>query len=63
MPRNRRPSGESLGGYSSLEDWIDGAPSIEMKEDAVGLGRYGKVLTVLFSEEPLPDDDDLDDED
>lgn len=48
------------GGYSSLEDWLDGAPSMEMCEDAVGLGRYNKVLTVLFSETPLPDEDDND---
>jgi len=45
-------------GYSSLSEWIDGALDIEMKEDAIGLGSYGRVLTVLFSEEPVPDEED-----
>lgn len=45
-------------GYSLLSEWIDGAPDIEMKEDAISLGDYGRILTVLFSEEPLPDEDD-----
>ena len=41
--------------------WFDDAPSHEMSEDVVGLGDYGKTLTVLFSEDPLPDADDDDD--
>lgn len=52
------------GGYSTLDDWFDGVPSgIEMKEDVVGLGTYGRTLTVLFSDDALPDDDDGGDDD
>lgn len=49
--------------WTSLDAWFDGAPAIEMKEDVIGLGTYGKTLTVLFSsnaidtEEPEHDDD------
>ncbi len=49
-------------GWTKLHHWIDGAPSIEMKEDVVGLGSYSKTLTVLFSEEIVEeteDDEDL----
>lgn len=48
--------GRKAGGFTSLDDWFDGAPRLEMKEDVVGLGRYGKVLTVLFTNEALEDD-------
>ena len=41
---------------------IDGAPEFEMQEDVVGLGSYGRVLTVLFSDEAMPDESDEDDE-
>ncbi len=30
-----------------LSDWFDKAPAIEVLEDAIGLGTYGRVLTVL----------------
>jgi hypothetical protein len=36
-----------------LDEWFDGAPQIEMNEDVVGLGNYGKTLTVLFTDEDL----------
>ena len=42
---------------SMLDDWLDGAPRIEVKEDVVGLGQYGKVLTVLFTDEPIEPED------
>lgn len=45
-------------GFSMLDDWFDGAPRIEMKEDVVGLGHYGKTLTVLFTAESLDDEED-----
>ncbi len=48
-------------GSSLLSEWLDGAPQVEMKEDVIGLGHYGKTLTVLFTEEPVeadPDDED-----
>lgn len=53
-------------GGSMLVEWLDGAPRIEMKEDVVGLGHYGKTLTVLFtdaeveSEDPDEEDDSFD---
>jgi hypothetical protein len=48
---------------SLLSDWFDGPHDIEMNEDVVGLGRYGRTLTVLFTSEVLPDEDDRFDED
>jgi len=36
---------------SSLRLWFENAPDIEMKEDVVGLGHYGKTLTVLFADD------------
>ncbi len=50
-------------GFTSLDDWFDGAPRFEMKEDVVGLGHYGKTLTVLFTNEALEDDEDEETED
>lgn len=46
--------------WTTLDLWFDGAPVIDMKEDVVGLGTYGKTLTVLFTDEALPDEDDSD---
>lgn len=34
---------------------------VEMKEDIVGLGTYGKTLTVLFTDEAIEDDESEDD--
>jgi hypothetical protein len=50
--------GRQQATYASLDDWFDGAPQMEVSEDIVGLGRYGKTLTVLFSPEPISDEDD-----
>ena len=46
-----------------LDDWFDGAPQVEVNEDVVGLGSYGKTLTVLFTDEDLESEDDYNDED
>jgi hypothetical protein len=43
-------------GTSNLQDWFGGPLSVEISEDAVGLGSYGKILTVLYGIE-LPDED------
>ena len=43
---------------SLLSDWFDGAPDVEMMEDVVGLGRYGRTLTVLFTPECIDSDED-----
>lgn len=44
--------------WTNLDEWFDGAPSLEMKEDVAGLGGYGKTLTVLFTNKPIVDEDD-----
>ena len=50
-------------GTCSLDDWFDGAPQVEVNEDVVGLGSYGKTLTVLFTDEDLEDDEESEDDD
>jgi len=53
--------GAKANGFSMLDDWFEGAPRLEMKEDVVGLGNYGKTLTILFSDEEVEevDEDDV----
>jgi hypothetical protein len=55
--------GKQEGGWSSLDDWFDDAPQVEMKEDVVGLGRYGRTLTVLFTAEAIGGDEEDESED
>jgi hypothetical protein len=43
----------TASGYTTLDDWFDG-PDIEMSEEVIGLGEYGRTLTVLHAES-LPD--------
>lgn len=45
-------------GTADLSLWFDGAPDVEMMEDAFGLGSYGKTLTVLFTTESIDDEAD-----
>lgn len=54
--------GERIQESSELQDWFGGRQSIELMEEAVGLGKYGKTLTVL-SDIALPDDEEDDDDD
>ena len=49
-------------GSCNLDDWFDSAPQVEVNEDVVGLGSYGKTLTVLFTDEALEDDENEDDD-
>lgn len=43
---------------SNLQHWFGGRRSIEISEDVVGLGRYGKTLTVLYDIDiPAPEDE------
>ena len=52
---------EQAEGCCSLRDWFENADDVEVKEDVVGLGHYGKTLTVLFADElPTEEDDDGD---
>ena len=46
-----------------LDVWLDGAPQVEVNEDVIGLGSYGKTLTVLFTDEDFEDEDDGDEDD
>ena len=49
-------------GSCFLDDWFDGAPQVEVNEDVIGLGSYGKTLTVLFTDEALDEDEEDDDD-
>jgi hypothetical protein len=44
---------------SSLDAWFDGGASAELNEEVIGLGDYGKTLTVLWADS-IPDQDELD---
>ncbi|TRZ57849.1 MAG: ImmA/IrrE family metallo-endopeptidase [Rhodocyclaceae bacterium] len=46
---------------SNLQDWFGGRRSIEISEDVIGLGSYGKTLTVLY-DITLPDAEDEEEE-
>ncbi len=44
---------------SNLQDWFGGRRSIKISEDVIGLGRYGKTLTVLYNiDVPAEDEED-----
>ena len=59
----RVAGGEMATSSCLLCEWIPSAPTnIEVQEDAVGLGSYGRALTVLYVPE-LPDADDSVDSD
>ena len=46
---------------SNLQDWFSGGRSIEISEDIIGLGSYGKTLTILYDiDVPEPEDEDDD---
>jgi hypothetical protein len=55
-------SGERLEGESTLQDWFGCDLQYELYEEAIGLGQYGKTLTVL-SLESIPDQEEIDEED
>ncbi len=46
--------GKRVRSTSSLDTWFDGRSDAELNEDVVGLGEYGKTLTVLWAD-ALPD--------
>jgi hypothetical protein len=46
---------------SNLQQWFGGQRSIEISEDVVGLGSYGRTLTVLY-DIAISDDDEEEDE-
>lgn len=54
-------NGARIEETSNLQSWFGGHRSIEISEDVVGLGRYGKTLTVLYDID-LPEPEDEEDE-
>lgn len=44
---------ENVESTSCLSEWWEGAPVHEMNEDVIGLGKYGKTLTILFTQEEI----------
>lgn len=48
-------NGEKENGLSSSMDWFGGERDFEIMEEVVGLGSYGKTLTVLTITEDLED--------
>jgi hypothetical protein len=59
----RVKAGAKAEGWTHLDLWLNGAPEAKVKEVVVGLAGYEKALTVLFTEDALPDEDDPDDSD
>ena len=54
-------TGASKEGICNLQDWFGGPWRAELFEEVVGLGSYGKTLTVLSTTESL-DQEDLDED-
>jgi Zn-dependent peptidase ImmA (M78 family) len=58
---NQHPSkvtaSERVDGPADGVDWFGGFSDVELFEEAVGLGRYGRTLTVLTTVDGLSDDD------
>ncbi|MGH9160060.1 MAG: ImmA/IrrE family metallo-endopeptidase [Vicinamibacteraceae bacterium] len=54
---------ERTAGTSDLQDWIGGPYGVELAEEVVGLGGYGKTLTVLMATSAVDPDELQDDED
>lgn len=52
--------GIRIEGTSALQDWFNGPHQQEIVEEVVGLGGYGKTLTILTGLEP-PDESDEED--
>ena len=46
-------NGEKRTGNSSFTDWFGGNRDFEIVEDVVGLGSYGKILTILTLTEDI----------
>jgi len=55
-------SAQHVEGASYLDLWFDGAPDLEVNEDVVGMGSYGKTLTILFTDESIGDDEETEDD-
>jgi hypothetical protein len=60
--RERVLAGERVADDVDVRDWLGGAKSAPVTEASVGLGQYGKVLTVLVSTSIGPADEPDEDE-
>ena len=58
--QNNVLQGKQVKAWTRLDYWFDEGPKVEMKEDVVGLGHYGKTLTVLFTDETIDSEDEED---
>jgi hypothetical protein len=58
---NNIAKGNRADGTSNLQDWFGGNYDIEVTEDVIGLGSYGRTLTVLYEIE-LPDEEEREQE-
>lgn len=52
---------ERAEGTTPIDEWFTAGPDVMLIEEVVGLGRYGKVLTVLSFDDDV-DTDELDDQ-
>lgn len=52
---------EKIEESSALRDWFGGETDFELNEDVVGLGDYGRTLTVLFPSEEIDFEDEEED--
>lgn len=59
--KERVAAGKQDSDVSSLSVWFDGAPDVEATDECIGLGRYGRVLT-LVSCPDLPSPEDVSDD-
>lgn len=59
--QGRVESGERLEESTNVRKWFGDGPDRELSEDIVGLGRYGKTLTILFAED-WPSEDEEEEE-
>lgn len=64
--RERVAAGERVADEVDVRDWLGGSTRATVSEETVGLGAYGKVLTVLTSQtigqDSGPDEDEDDEE-
>jgi hypothetical protein len=59
---DRVQAGERVTDAVDVRDWLGGTTRADVSEESVGLGTYGKVLTVLVSSAIGQDDNSDDDE-
>lgn len=53
---------ERIDGPADGAEWFGGFRDVELFEEAVGLGSYGRSLTILTTVDDLPEEDDVDQE-